>query len=91
MALIHWNGGSKQEGLLRRIWAMALAQSESGNTQAMEEADAYISEPSETEQNRRMWIHPRRNLQGCEQQTRMVQKKRNVCSEFCNQSRDTWT
>ena len=68
-----------------------LRLSESGNTQAMEEADAYISKPSETEPNHRMWIHPRRNLQGCEQQTRKVQKKRNVCGEFCNQSRDTWT
>ena len=66
-------------------------QGESGNTQTVEETEAHISKPSETEPNHRMWIHPRRNLQGREQQTRMVQKKRNVCSEFCNQSRDTWT
>ena len=81
----------QHEDVPRRIWAMASPQGESGNTQAVEETEAHISEPSETEPNHRMWIHPRRNLQGCEQQTRMVQKKRNVCGEFCNQFRDTWT
>ena len=79
------------EEVLRRIWTVAQTQGESSDTKAMEEADAYISEPSETKPNHRMWVYTRRNLQGCEQQTRMVQKKRNVCSEFCNQSRDTWT
>ena len=40
--------------VLRRVWAMAQTQSESGDTQAMEENDAHISESSETEPNHRM-------------------------------------
>ena len=42
------------EDVLRRIWAMAQTQGESGDTQAMEENDAHISESSETEPNHRM-------------------------------------
>ena len=69
---------------------MASPQGESGNTQAVEETEAHISEPSETEPNHRMWIHPRRNLQGCKQQTGMVQTKWNVRSELRTKSPNTW-
>ena len=78
------------EDVPRRIWAMASPQGESGNTQAVEETEAHISEPSETEPNHRMWIHPRRNLQGCKQQTGMVQTEWNVRSELRTKSPNTW-
>ena len=78
------------EDVPRRIWAMASPQGESGNTQAVEETEAHISEPSETEPNHRMWIHPRRNLQSCKQQTGMVQTKWNVRSELRTKSPNTW-